>query len=265
MSARAKQALVTGASAGIGVALARVLARRGYYLVLTARREDRLQALARELRADHNVQVHVRPADLADPETPANLVAGISRDGLPIDVLINNAGYGLAGRFRDTSWPEQRAFLQVLVHAPCELSQLLLPEMQARHYGRIMNVASVAGLIPGSMSHSLYGAAKAFLISFSQSLHAENIESGVHVSALCPGLTYSEFHDVNGSRETMRRVPKFLWLDPVHVAEEGYAALEANQVLCVPGLQYKALTALVRLLPRRAAHAMAARVGARRR
>lgn len=254
-----RTALVTGASAGIGVALAREFARNGFDLVLTARRTERLLTLARELHSAHRVQTHIVTADLADPTTPARMVEGFARDGLRIDVLVNNAGYALAGGFRDASWEAQRDCLQVLVGAPCELAHRLIPAMQAQSYGRILNVASVAGLLPGSLSHSLYGAAKAFFIGFSQALHAEYAGSGIHVSALCPGLTYSEFHDVNGSREKMRRVPKFLWLDPERVAAEGYAALEANRVLCVPGLQYKAITAVTRLLPRRTAHVLAAK------
>ncbi len=254
---RERTALVTGASAGIGVALAHEFARNGFDLVLTARRTERLVALANKVQAKHQVNTHVVTADLADPATPARMVEAFVRDGVRIDVLVNNAGYALAGGFRDSSWEAQRDCLQVLVNAPCELAHRLVPAMQAQNYGRIMNVASVAGLLPGSLSHSLYGAAKAFLIGFSQALHAEYSGTGIHVSALCPGLTHSEFHDVNGSRENMRRVPKFLWLTPERVAAEGYAALETNRVLCVPGLQYKTITALVRLLPRRAAHDLA--------
>ena len=148
-------ALVTGASAGIGAELARVFAAKGFDLVLTARRAERLAALAEELRGQHGVRVQVIPGDLALPETPALLTSALERDGVVIDALVNNAGFAVPGRYRDTSWDAQRDFLQVLVTAPCELIQRLLPGMTQRGYGRILNVASVAGLMPGAASHTL--------------------------------------------------------------------------------------------------------------
>src|SRR6185503_1281633 len=193
---RGRTALVTGASAGIGAELARVFAAHGFDLVLTARREDRLVALSRELEQKNNVRARVMPADLARPEAPAELLAALAADGVIVDALINNAGYAIAGMYRETPWATQRDFIQVLVTAPCELAHRLLPGMTERRYGRILNVASVAGLMPGSASHTLYGGAKAMLIKFSQSLHSEQKNTGVHVTALCPGFTHSEFHDV---------------------------------------------------------------------
>ena len=132
--------------------------------------------------------------------------------------------------------------------------------MQARGYGRILNVASVAGLLPGSASHTLYGAAKAMLVSFSQALHSEQEGTGVYVSALCPGFTYSEFHDVNGTRARMKSTPKWMWLSAEQVAEDGYRAVMKNQTVCIPGRQYKAISTLVRLLPLDVAY----RIGHRR-
>jgi short-subunit dehydrogenase len=125
--------------------------------------------------------------------------------------------------------------------------------MLGRHHGRILNVASVAGMVPGGMSPTLYGAAKSSLIRFSEALYAETRGTGVHVTALCPGFTMSEFHDVNGTRARMNRLPKFLWLSAEHVAEAGYAAVMRGDPLCVPGFAYKLITAAMRLLPRRAA------------
>jgi len=130
--------------------------------------------------------------------------------------------------------------------------------MMKRGYGRIINVASVAGFLPGMRGNTLYGASKAFLISFSQSLHSEQRGTGVHVTALCPGLTYSEFHDVTGTRSRMQRLPKFLWLNADRVVEEGYHAVTRNQTICVPGLQYGAIVSLARKLPLRVAHRIAA-------
>jgi short-subunit dehydrogenase len=252
-----RTALVTGASAGIGAELARVFAAKGFDVVLTARRAERLSVLGEELRAKHGVQVRILPADLARPETPAALTAALKSDGVTVDALINNAGFAVPGHYRDTSWEAQRDFLQVLVTAPCELTHHLLPEMTRRNYGRILNVASVAGLMPGSASHTLYGGAKAMLIKLSQSLHSEQMGTGVHVTALCPGFTYTEFHDVTGTREEMRRIPKLMWLSAERVAREGYQAVMKNRAVCVPGMQYKTITALARMLPLRAGHQVA--------
>jgi len=249
-----RTALITGASAGIGVALAREFACHGFNLVLTARRAERLAELASELRRDFAIEARTLPADLANPETCRQLAEALERESLPIDALVNNAGFAIANLYRDTDWEAQRDFIQVMVTAPCELTHRLLPGMIRRNYGRILNVASVAGLMPGSVSHTLYGGAKAMLIKFSQSLHSEQKGTGVYVSALCPGFTRSEFHDVTGTRASMQRLPDFLWLSAEFVAREGYRAVMANQAVCIPGAQYKLITALVRLLPIGLAH-----------
>jgi short-subunit dehydrogenase len=249
-----RTALITGASAGIGAALARSFAAHGFNVVLTARRAERLTTLAEELRATCGIEARAMPGDLARPETCANLTETLEREGVVVDALVNNAGYGVAGVYRETSWEVQRDFLQVLVVAPCELTHRLLPGMTQRGYGRILNVASVAGLMPGSASHTLYGGAKALLIKFSQSLHSEQKGTGVFVSALCPGFTYSEFHDVNDTRAQMRRLPKFMWLSAERVAKEGYQGVMANKAVCIPGFPYKLISTLVRLLPIDAAH-----------
>ena len=257
---RGRTALITGASAGIGMALAHVFARNGFDCVLTARRTDRLNALAQELSGKYAIATHIITADLARPGASGEIALELNRRGIAVDALINNAGYGVTGLYRNTAWELQRDFIQVLVTAPCELTHRLLPAMHARGYGRILNVASVAGLVPGSASHTLYGAAKAMLIKFSQALHSEQEGTGVHATALCPGFTYSEFHDVNGTRASMSRMPKFMWLTAEHVAEDGYRAVMKNETLCIPGAQYKAISTLVRLLPRNLVY----RIGHRR-
>jgi short-subunit dehydrogenase len=194
------------------------------------------------------------PRDLACAESCAELVGALEGEGVSIDALVNNAGYGVPGFYRDTPWDVQRDFIQVLVTAPCELAHRLLPGMMRRGYGRILNVASVAGLMPGSASHTLYGGAKAMLIKFSQALHSEQKGTGVFVSALCPGFTRSEFHDVNGTRAEMRRLPEFMWLSAERVAEAGYRAVMKNQSICIPGVQYRLISTFARLLPMKAAH-----------
>lgn len=241
-----KLALVTGASAGIGAAFARLLGARGYDVALTARRTDRLDALAAELVGAYGVQAPTFAADLADPDAPRAILAAVGR---PVDVLVNNAGYGLTGAFANTAWSDQAAFIQVMMTAPSELAHRVLPGMRARSYGRVVNVASLAGMLPGTTGHTLYGAVKAYMIRMSESLHAENLGSGVHVSALCPGLTWSEFHDVNGSREQMDRIPRWVWMTSEQVAGAGWAAVEANRCVCVPGAANKAIATLAKLLP----------------
>lgn len=252
-------ALVTGASAGIGTAFARDLAGRGHDLILTARRVDRLQALATELEQGFGAVCTVLDADLDLPETPARLVEAIHERGLTVDFLVNNAGYGLPGHLLDQDWPAHQRFLQIMASAPVELAWRLLPGMLERGRGHVINVASVAGLIPGSAGHTLYAAVKAFLIKFSQSLALEYRGRGVHTCAVCPGFTWSEFHDVNGSRELMNKLPRYMWLDADRVAREGVDAVLRGRVVQVSGWQYKGIHLMTKLLPERLLLRMSAR------
>jgi hypothetical protein len=255
-------ALVTGASAGIGEAFARLYAARGHDLVLTARRADRLERLADALGRDHGARVLVLPADLSQPGAVLGLVSALEAQGRAVDVLVNNAGYGLPGRYGETVWADQADFLQVMVTAPSELAHRLAPGMAARGHGRILNVASLAGLAPGAPGATLYAASKAFLVRFSESLHLELRGSGVHVTALCPGFTYSEFHDVTGSRALVSRsTPRWAWQDAASVARAGYAAVEANRPVCVPGAVNKLLAMLARITPESLAMAVLASHG----
>jgi short-subunit dehydrogenase len=249
----ARWALVTGASAGIGTAFARELAARGSNLVLTARRRERLDELAAELTSRHAIQVECVAADLAEPQAPGQLCAEIARRGIAVDTLINNAGYGLPGHFHAQPWHAHAQFLQVMVGSPCELVHILLPAMQQRGYGRIVNVASLAGLIPGSSGHTLYGASKAFLIKFSQSLALENAKRGVNVCAVCPGFTYSEFHDVTGTRNVVSKMPNWMWLAAAEVARQGVDAVERGEVVYVTGRVNRVIKSLVKLIPDRLA------------
>lgn len=242
-------ALVTGASAGIGAAFARELASRKVSLVLTARRLDRLQDLAQELTAQHGVRVECIAADLGNPAAPPQLVDGIAAKGIAIDWLINNAGYGVPGHFLTPTWDKHAEFIQVLMAAPCHLAYLLLPGMQQRGYGRIANIASLAGHVPGSAGHTLYGASKAFMIKFSQSLALENQRHGIHVCAVCPGFTYSEFHDVTGSRAVVSKMPSWMWMTAEDVARDGVDATERGDIVRVNGRVNRFIKTLVKLLP----------------
>lgn len=243
-------ALITGASAGIGAAFARIYASHGYDVALTARRLDRLEALAAEIRMRFGVEAYAISADLADPGGVDTVLAAIAAEGRDIDALVNNAGYGLPGTFDKTSWADQSAFLQVMLTSVCEMTHKVLPGMVERRFGRIVNVASLAGLAPGSAGHTLYAATKSFLVKFSQSLHLENLANGVHASALCPGFTLSEFHDVNGTRaQVSQSLPAWMWLGADEVAAAGYEAAEANRPVCVTGAPNKAIAVLAKLIP----------------
>jgi short-subunit dehydrogenase len=249
-------ALVTGASSGIGEQIAREYARRGVPLVLTARRAERLQALAEELQAQ--VPVEVVAADLADPAAPAALASELEQRGVRVRILVNNAGYGLPGRYRSSDWSDHAAFLQVMVTAVCELTWRLLPSIRASGEGRILNVASFAALMPAADGQTLYAPAKSFLVKFSEALALENAERGVKVTALCPGFTYSEFHDVTGTRARMRVSPT-MWLQAADVARAGIDGNERGAVLVVPGWRYRLLHAIAKSLPHRWAMGLMAR------
>lgn len=248
-SASARCALVTGASAGIGAAFARELAARGNSLVLTARRLDRLDSLASQLREKNKVRVECIAADLADPRAPAQLCDAIAQRGIAIDILINNAGYGVPGSFLTPSWRTHADFIQVLMTAPCELVYKLLPGMRERRFGRIANIASLAGLMPGSAGHTLYAASKAFMIKFSQSLALENAARGVNVCAVCPGFTYSEFHDVVGTRQTVSKMPSYMWSHADRVAREGLDAVDRGDIVYIPGRINRLIKGLTKLVP----------------
>ena len=243
--------LVTGASSGIGEALARVFAAEGWDLVITARREDRLRALAEQLIRQHGRRVHVVVGDLAADGAVVKLCDEIAARGIIVDGLVNNAGYGVPGSYVNSTWEQHHAFLRVMVVAVAELTHRLLPGMLERGYGRILNVASLAGLVPAPAGHTLYAASKSFMIRFSEALAQEVQHRGVHVTAVCPGFTFSEFHDVLGTREIMRTLPSFMWMDAPTVASEGFDAVMRGIPVYVTGRVNSSIATLVRILPQR--------------
>ena len=252
----ASHALITGASSGIGADIAREYAARGKPLILTARRVERLHELAAELSP--SVPCVVIAADLADPAAPTRLFAETQARGLRVDTLVNNAGYGVPGRYLSSDWKTHADFLQVMIVAVGQLTHLYLPAMEAAGRGRILNVASLAGLVPASAGHTMYGATKAWLIRFSECLALETQAKGVHVTALCPGFTYSEFHDVNGMREKVSKLPKMLWLSSAEVAKIGVEAVESGKVRVVTGGANKAVASISKYLPDSLARALVA-------
>ena len=244
-----RTALITGASSGIGEAFAEVFAAEGFDLAIAARREDRLQAVADRLRTKYGIRVEVFVVDLSRRDAVEQLCAQIVARGLHVDALVNNAGYGVPGLYNAVPWQTHEDFLRVMVAGVCELTYRLLPGMLQRGYGRIVNVASVAGLVPAPAGHALYGASKAFLIKMSEALSQEGRPHGVHVTALCPGFTLSEFHDVTGTREQMRGLPSWMWLDAATVARQGYDAVMAGEPVRITGGLNKAVALAVRYAP----------------
>ena len=258
---RKRTALVTGASSGIGEAFAEVFAAEGFDVVITARRQERLRAIAARLQERYGARVELIVEDLERVDAPARLCATLEARGLKIDALVNNAGYGVPGSFLSKSWDVHDRFVQIMVTAVAELTYRLLPGMVERRYGRIINVASLAGLVPAPAGHTLYAAAKAFLIKFSESLAHEVRKDGVFVTALCPGFTYSEFHDVTGTRAMMNRMPGWMWMSAAAVARRGYDAVMAGETIVVTGRLNSAIATLVRMLPQWLVVGLGRRIG----
>lgn len=244
---KGQTALITGASAGLGRELAKLAAVDGTDLVLVARRRDRLEALARELSAAHGVAVTVSAADLADPAAPSALCEQVQAAGITVDTLVNNAGFGSIGPFAGADLARQLEMIAVNVRALVELTHRFLPGMLARKQGRILNLASVAGFVPGPFMATYY-ASKAFVLSFTEALAAELDGTGVTVTASCPGPTQTEFSEVarNGESKLFRRNVA----TATEVARHAYRAMLAGTVVAVPGLMNKLMVQSVRTVPR---------------
>lgn len=242
-------ALVTGASSGLGEAFARAYAARGVDVALTARRADRLNALAAELRAAHGVEALVIPADLSVWEAHLEILAAVAGAGRHVDILVNNAGFGIAQTFTGAPWSRQRDFLMTLVVNACGLAHDVIPGMTDRGWGRIINVASLAAFAPGAAGHTLYPAAKSFGVKFSQSLDAELRDKGVLVTAVCPGFTRTGFAAAEGTQQLMDQAPRRFWQTAEEVAEAAILANERGRVVLIPGWHNRLAVFLMRTLP----------------
>ncbi|MDJ0608002.1 MAG: SDR family oxidoreductase [Kiloniellales bacterium] len=246
-------ALITGASSGIGAALARSLASRGMDLVLVARRESRLQALAEEVSRTHSVRTHLVVQDLFDPEAPRAIRASAEGAGLQVGLLVNNAGFTTYGAFHEAEHDSQGRIIGLHCGVPVALTEAFLPGMVARRRGGVIFVASMAGFQPTPYM-ATYGASKAFLLSLSEALWAELRPQGIDVLALCPGYVATEFHDLAGTQD----LPSPQALSAEAIAERALQALGRHPSL-VPGLLNALVAGSVRFLPRRWVAAMAAR------
>lgn len=252
---RGRTALVTGASSGLGVNFARELARRGCHLVLTARREERLLALAGELSGRYGITVDVVPIDLAEEDAAARLHARTGALGRTVDVLINNAGLGIFGEFVAIPWERERQMLQVDLIALVHLTKLYVRDMVARDAGYVLMLSSIGAYQP-SPTYATYAAAKSFVLNFGEALNYELRRTHVSVSVLSPGITRTEFLDVAGQRATpfQRRA----MMESSDVARIGIERMLKRKPSTVPGLVNRVATTASRLLPRRAATAIAA-------
>lgn len=239
--------VITGASAGIGVALARVFARHGHALALVARREDRLEALADEIAASGAPRPLVIVDDLNVAGAAQRIGKALGAAGAEPQFMVNNAGFGLVGLATERDRDEQLAMIDLNMRALTELS-LAFVDSLARHRGGLLNVGSVAGFLPGPGS-AVYYASKAYVLSFTEALHSELKARGVRVSVLCPGPVPTEFAARAGLKE--KRKPGLLTLSAETVAEAGYRGLMSGQRTVVPGLANKLLTLAVRVVPRR--------------
>ena len=248
-SQRRPTALITGASAGIGEAFAREFARNGYDLVLVARREERLRALAGDVDREFGVAARILASDLSRPEAPAEISATLKNDGVVVDALVNNAGYGVVGQFHESDWPRHRDYVQVMVTAPIHLAYLLAPAMAGRGKGFIINVGSVSGFLPPHAGGTLYYPAKSFVIKFSLAHGAELREHGVHVTALCPGFTRTEFQKAAGGTVETVKMPDFLWMDADEVARQGYRAVVRGDPVCIPGVYNRMIVRFFKYMP----------------
>jgi len=243
-------ALVTGASSGIGLDLATTFAQHGHDLVLVARSEGKLQELAVELEKRNDITAHVVAWDLSAPNAAAELVRELKSRSIEVDVLVNNAGYGVAGAFIETDMQRELDMIQVNIVALTQLTKLLLPPMIARKRGRILNVASTAAFQPGPLM-AVYYATKAYVLSFSEAIADELRDTGVTVTTLCPGPTATEFASV--AQMTHSRL--FTMMRPMssqRVASAGYRGLMAGRRLVIPGATNKLLVQSLRVSPRRA-------------
>ena len=242
-----KTALITGASSGIGLELAHLFARDGYKLVLLARSRAALQQLAADLQSRYNIIVRIETKDLAHPGTPFELFRDLQEAGILVDVLVNNAGFGVAGAFSETDWSIEAEMIQVNITALAALTKLFLPQIRARE-GKLMNVASTAAFQPGPFM-AMYYASKAFVLSFTEALSEELRDTGVTVTCLCPGPVKTDFQArayLAGTK--MGESP--LLVDVKDVARIGYEGMKAGKRLVIPGWKNRAVMEGLRVAPR---------------
>lgn len=244
-----KTALITGASSGIGLEFARIFAMNNCNVVITARNESKLNELAKELEVKHNIKVKIIAKDLSDKNSPQEIYDELKSEGIEIEYLINNAGFGGYGKFQNTDWNHEEEMVQVNITALMYLSKVFVQDMLARNSGRILNVASTAAFQPGPLM-SVYYASKAFVVSFSEAMSYELKDTNVTVTVLCPGPTHSDFHIRAGIEQskltTGRRIPS-----SYDVALVGYNAMMKGKRRVIEGTVNKFLAFASWILPKK--------------
>ncbi len=243
-----RTALITGASSGIGLELAHLFAHDGYRLVLVARSRGALRELGDDLQSRYHIPVRISPKDLAHPASPSELHSELQEAGIVLDVLVNNAGFGVGGAFLDTDWDSEAEMMQVNMIAPTHLTKLFLPQIRARE-GKVLNVASTAAFQPGPFMN-VYYASKAYLLHFTEALAEELEGSGVTVTCLCPGPVRTNFQKRAHLGET-RMVHSPLMVDVREVARIGYEGMKQGKRVVIPGWKNRMVMEMLRISPRR--------------
>ena len=237
-TASTRTALITGASAGLGVEFAEQLASQGYALVLVARRKEKLDDVATDLAERHGVDVRTISADLADPDAPRALFEATQGEGIHVDFLVNNAGSAGPGLLEEKDWAPQAAFLELMMTSVTHMCHHFLPPMQARGFGRVINVSSFAGRL-ARPAGAHYGPSKAYLVALSEELDLMLKGTDVKVSALCPGFTHTDFHEAAGMMDMKNALPGFMWYDAATVVREGLEAVERGKPIAISGRLYR--------------------------
>lgn len=254
-----KTALITGASTGLGADFAQILAERKYNLILVARNEGRMTEIANQLTKKHNITCHVIRADLAKHGSATKLFEDVKARNLTVDILINNAGYGLWGAFGSSNFHEMSGMMHLNMNTLTELTRLFLPDMTAQKSGKILNVASTAAFQPGPWM-AVYYATKAYVLSFSEALAVELKNTGVSVTTLCPGPTKTEFFD--RAKMGNSRMKNMLFANSMACAQTGIDAMFQDRAVVIDGVMNWTLTLTARLLPRAAMRRLAGIINA---
>ena len=242
-------ALITGASSGIGSEIATTLAKKGFNIILTARREERLIALSKELQDNHGVHVDYVTGDLASPQTPQEIYNFCKEKNYEVEILVNNAGYGLPKQFHETSMEDEEKNIRVLSTSVIALSKIFIPDMLEKKSGKIMIISSVASFAPPSTIQVLYGPLKTFMNRFSDALNVNYKHKGISSTAVCPGYVVTEFHSSSGVQDAMDKVPSFMKLNAKDVAKEAVDATLSSKSYCIPGKRYRTIVFLMKYAP----------------
>ena len=244
-----KYTLITGASSGIGLEIAACMAEKGYNLILTARRENILIKVSKDISEKYKVKVDYIAADLSDIDAPERMFNYCEENDYEVDVLVNNAGYGIPTSFHETSMEEEEKFIRVLGISVIAMTKIFLSGMIERGYGRIMIVSSVAAFSPPSSIQPLYGPIKTFMNRFSDGINLNYNHKGITSTAVCPGFTVTGFHTASGVQDEMDRVPSFMKLSAKRVASEGVEATLSGKPLCIPSKTYRTLVFILKHIP----------------